>query len=71
MCKYCEKRGNNLKIKDIDDDKKDSMRIARFLKRQALLYVELEGINNDGFKPCDFFEINYCPMCGEKLDILK
>lgn len=24
-------------------------------------------IDNDGYKPSQFFQINYCPMCGRKL----
>lgn len=23
--------------------------------------------DNDGYKPSQFFQINYCPMCGRKL----
>lgn len=32
-----------------------------------MLYVEIEGQDNDGYKPSQFFQINYCPMCGRKL----
>ena len=31
------------------------------------VYVEIEGQDNDGYKPSQFFQINYCPMCGRKL----
>ena len=32
-----------------------------------MLYVEIEGQDNDGYKPSQFFQISYCPMCGRKL----
>mgnify|MGYP006864526284 CR=1 FL=1 len=32
-----------------------------------MLYVEIEGQDNDGYKPSQFFQINYCPMCGREL----
>ena len=33
-----------------------------------MLYVEIEGQDSDGYKPSQFFQINYCPMCGRKLE---
>ena len=65
MCKYCNKKANNKKIKDIDNDKEDFIQVV-FL-REANLYIELDAVDSDGYKACDFFEINYCPMCGRKL----
>lgn len=65
MCQYCEKKANNKKIKDIDNDKKDFAQVV-FL-REPNLYIELDAVDNDGYKACDFFKINYCPMCGRKL----
>lgn len=65
MCEYCKKKANNKKIKDIDNDKKDFAQVV-FL-REPNLYIELDAVDNDGYKACDFFEINYCPMCGRRL----
>ena len=28
---------------------------------------DIEGKDNDGYKPSQFFQISYCPMCGRKL----
>ena len=33
----------------------------------GICVVEIEGQDNDGYKPSQFFKINYCPMCGRKL----
>lgn len=32
-----------------------------------MLYVEIEGQDNDGYKQSQFFQINYFQMCGRKL----
>ena len=65
MCQYCDKKANNKKLKDIDNDKEDFGQVV-FL-REANLYIELNVTDCDGYKAFDFFEINYCPMCGRKL----
>ena len=65
MCEYCHKKINNKKIQDIDNDNEDSAEIV--IQHKNLLYIELNGEDEDGYKTCDFFEINYCPMCGRKL----
>jgi hypothetical protein len=67
MCKYCEKRVNNKKITDIDNDKEDWLEVILQGYSGNMIYVELDGTDNDGYKTCDFFKINYCPMCGRKL----
>lgn len=61
MCKYCEKRINNKKIKDVDNDKEDGIHIA-FLD-EPCLNVKLDATDKEGYKAEDFFRINYCPMC--------
>ena len=66
MCEYCEKIIRNKKIKDIDNDKEDWIEIVKH-KERTMLYVELDGIDDDGYKTSDFFLVNYCPMCGRKL----
>ena len=64
MCEYCDNRIKNKKIKDIDDDKQDWLEIIEQKKTFGpMIYVELDAIDNDGYKACDFFQINYCPMC--------
>lgn len=68
MCEYCEKIINNKKILDIDNEEETFMEIINHKKSWGnMLYVEIEGQDNDGYKPSSFFQINYCPMCGRKL----
>ena len=65
MCEYCNKKVRNKKIKDIDNDKEDGMFVV--LLSEPFANVELNAIDEDGYKASDFFKINYCPMCGRKL----
>jgi len=68
MCEYCGKIINNKKILDIDNEEETHMEIINQKKSWGyMLYVEIEGQDNDGYKPSQFFQINYCPMCGRKL----
>lgn len=68
MCKYCGKIINNKKILDIDNEEETHIEIINQKKSWGyMLYVEIEGQDNDGYKPSQFFQINYCPMCGRKL----
>lgn len=68
MCEYCEKRIKNKKILDIDNETVTHMEIINQEKNWGyMLYVEIEGQDNDGYKPSQFFQILYCPMCGRKL----
>ena len=68
MCEYCLKRANNKGIKDVDNDDTEFAQVVILRPENPLLYVEIEGEDEDGYKPSDFFPINYCPMCGRKLD---
>ena len=62
MCEYCKK------IINIDNEEETHMEIINKKKSWGyMLYVEIEGQDNDGYKPSQFFQINYCPMCGRKL----
>ena len=68
MCEYCKKIINNKRILDIDNEEETHMEIINQKKSWGyMLYVEIEGQDNDGYKPSQFFQINYCPMCGRKL----
>lgn len=68
MCEYCEKIINNKKILDIDNETETHIEIIKQEKSWGhMLYVEIEGKDNDGYKPSQFFQISYCPMCGRKL----
>ncbi len=67
MCEYCEKIINNKKILDIDNEEETHIEINWQKKLGYMLYVEIEGQDNDGYKPSQFFKINYCLMCGRKL----
>lgn len=68
MCEYCKKIINNKRILDIDNEEETYMEIINQKKSWGyMLYVEIEGQDNDGYKPSQFFQINYCPMCGRKL----
>ena len=67
MCEYCEKGINNKKILDIDNETETHMEIINQKKSWGyMLYVEIEGVDNDGYKPSHFFQISYCPMCRTK-----
>ena len=70
MCKYCEKKVNNKQIIDIDDDKENSIELRQVMMEELTytLYVELDGEDIDGYKPFDYFRINYCPMCRKKFE---
>lgn len=61
MCEYCEKRINNKKILDIDNEIETHMEIIN--QKGYMLYVEIEGKDNDGYKPSQFFQVSFCPMC--------
>ena len=63
-CEFCSKKINK-KINDVDNDEKDEARIV-FLDK-PYLNVKLDGKDEDGYQVEDFFEINYCPICGKKL----
>ena len=65
MCEYCNAKVRNKKIQDIDNDKEDGLYIV-FLP-EPFANVELNAIDEDGYKASEFFKINYCPMCGRKL----
>lgn len=67
-CEYCNKIIQNKKIKDIDNDKEDWLEIIFQKVHGSMIYVELDGKDSDGYKTADFFEINYCPMCGRRLE---
>ena len=67
MCEYCKKIINNKRILDIDNDKETYIEINWQKILGYMLYVEIEGQDNDGYKQSQFFQINYCPMCGRKL----
>ena len=66
MCEYCNTRASNKKIEDVDNDEQDFAQVV-ILSDSAKLYVELDAEDIDGYKASDFFDINYCPMCGEKI----
>lgn len=69
MCEYCGKIIKNKKILDIDNEEETHMEIINQKKSWGyMLYVEIEGQDNDGYKPSQFFQINYCMMCGRKLE---
>ena len=70
MCEYCIGNIRNKKIKDIDNDKEDWIEIIFQKIHGSMLYVELDGKDNDGYKTADFFEINYCPKCRKKITII-
>lgn len=68
MCEYCNKKVNNRKILDIDNEKETHMEIINQKETWGhMLYIEIEGEDKDGYKPSQFFQINYCPICGRNL----
>ena len=51
MCEYCGKIINNKKILDIDNEEETHMEIINQKKSWGyMLYVEIEGQDNDGYK---------------------
>ena len=66
--KFLKSRVNTPDEADIDNEEETHMEIINQKKVLGyMLYVEIEGQDNDGYKPSQFFQINYCPMCGRKL----
>lgn len=65
MCRYCDKRALNRAIRDIDNNKESSIIVSKL--QTPVLRVELDGVDEEGHKLVDFFEIAYCPMCGKHL----
>lgn len=63
MCEYCNKKIRNKKMKNIDNDKEEWQEIVEQSVHGHMLYIELDATDNDGYKACSFFQINYCPMC--------
>ena len=56
MCQYCNKKINNKKILYIDNEIETHMEIINQKKTWGyMLYVEIEGQDNDGYKPSQFF----------------
>ncbi len=55
MCEYCKKIINNKRILDIDNDKETYIEIDWQKAFGYMLYVEIEGQDNDGYKPSQFF----------------
>ena len=58
MCKYCEK-SKSLEIKDAYGDL--DLRIEE-------IYVEDKHLGIDTISHRNYIDINYCPMCGRKLE---
>lgn len=52
------------KIKDIDNT--NNYARVSFLN-PPMLNVVLDGEDEDGYRPEDFFIINYCPMCRKEV----
>ena len=72
MCEYCEKRIKNKKILDIDNETETHMEIINQKKSWGyMLYVEIEGEDRDGYKPSQFFQISYCPICRKEAGRVK
>lgn len=73
MCKYCEKRengtikGQDFKLKKTAGYEKDYMIHCSWIikgKKDRKAAIIFTTYNTNGV----FFDINYCPMCGEKLE---
>jgi len=72
MCEYCEKNTNNKPIMSIDKDTdKSKLSLVRTNWTGYTIYAELDNLADDSNNVPDivdqFFQINYCPMCGRKL----
>lgn len=66
MCEYCNKRADNKKQINIDNEFEEFYRVFLPPNQKALLCVELDAEDKDGYKATGYFQINYCPMCGRK-----
>lgn len=67
MCEYCNKRADNKKQINIDNEFEEFYRVFLPPNQKALLCVELDAEDKDGYKATGYFRINYCPMCGRQL----
>lgn len=73
MCEYCDKRINNKPIKCIDEDiDKSKLTLIKINGIGYTIFAEIDNIADDNSNIPDiadqYFEINYCPMCGRKLE---
>ena len=74
MCEYCNKIINNKAIKCIDattDNSKLTILEDKYFGYTIL--AEIDNLADDSSNIPDvadqFFKINYCPMCGRKLEV--
>ena len=73
MCEYCEKEKElPIKIKDIVNVKEDLVLMLTIKKNEILILANLGFTNKKGksewVSTSSRIKINYCPMCGRKLD---
>lgn len=70
MCKYCEHENNDFVLLDFvllnDTQEYSGMEIA--LNRQGMLRVRYYDDYTRVWFSQDIININYCPMCGRKLN---
>lgn len=72
MCEYCNKNINNKAIACIDKETdKSKLSIVKDSYFGYTILAEIDNLADDSNNTPDiadqFFEINYCPMCGRKL----
>lgn len=63
MCKYCTNRSANFPIRDAE-----SQGCSLSMEgNKALIYFQAKNLE-DVQEGENYFEFNYCPMCGQKLE---
>lgn len=65
MCKYCEHKNNDFVILN---ETADYSGIEMALNRQGMLRVRYYDINDPNFVTQDIININFCPVCGKKIN---
>lgn len=70
MCEYCEKVSHNKALRTTYDDLKPGVELFKSYYDGWLIDVEVDVINDlSSYRESIEIPINYCPMCGRKLDI--
>lgn len=72
MCQYCNKNINNKPILCIDrKTDKSKLTLVKTGWTEYTILAEIDNLADDTSNIPDiasqFFQINYCPMCGRKL----
>lgn len=73
MCEYCDKNVNNKRIMCIDEKTdRSKLSLVKIGWIGYTLLAEIDNLADDSSNIPDiasqYFQINYCPMCGRNLN---